>query len=392
MDLQKADTYYDVQTTAQVRNKDDKIVSAKIILPDLLAIDELNGKYFRIVSKDTEEIIKIDSTGKNKESLRAATAYFHLTQARLFYKSIGVEQKELLTVRIGIENKFHKKYHFQDVTRGKMFNDAHTYAEGFGVTKYNIDIAAWGKEIWLRSPKKIAVSDEFKQQHRQLVRSLIPTNTYFDWDMLVLQTLSALVSHNPADYIESTGTSLMKSYSTNMSIKLIAPEISLMLTADHFHLDTALIPEIVVHEYTHFIMSDYLPTVENTPIMEGLSDYFATKITNNTKIAFKLGVHGELISERDSQQEVLYNRAFDSGRPGNLGSGAAYVLSVLTLIDSHFKRYERDINYAPKLFFEMRKHLTIDSKINDDLSRALMSAVPVKYRLSVLAILNQTGL
>src|SRR5690606_139875 len=100
-----------------VRNKKDRLVVEKRQLTDLISSDSFNGRYFKIVGKTGDEAIAFDSMLAPK----AANAYYHLTRAREYFASIGREQSEQITIRIEIENAFHRDYHFQNAQVAPVF-------------------------------------------------------------------------------------------------------------------------------------------------------------------------------------------------------------------------------------------------------------------------------
>ena len=60
-------------------------------------------------------------------------------------------------------------------------------------------------------------------------------------------------------------------------------------------LDSAMVPEIIYHEFTHVAMSDYIPLTGSFAVSEGIANYFASVISGNTEIAGKLGEYGKNI-------------------------------------------------------------------------------------------------
>jgi hypothetical protein len=50
----------------------------------------------------------------------------------------------------------------------------------------------------------------------------------------------------------------------------------------YYYLDTALVPEIIYHEYAHIALSDEIAPTHSTGVVEGMADFF-TMIINPQK-------------------------------------------------------------------------------------------------------------
>ncbi len=359
-------------------------LKSKFVPLDGLYMDHLlESKYFKVVRKDSNEIIEIDPNGENAESLRAQTVFYHLNKARKYFKILGINQESQITVRIGIETEYHKKYHYKSGSKKKIYNNAHTIQPG----------STWGHEIWFRDPKEEEFSQEYLDFRREHLRGIVPLSRDISMDYFINLVLYTGLSYDPVSYLSSSAKRLGNDLIISGIAKYITPEVVLFFLAeDTYFLDTAMIPEVSYHEYTHYIMSDYLPSVVNTPIMEGLSDYFATKILNYSKLSHKLGNFGQEVQEKNSEKKVKYDPKFDMGHgEGQLQKGAAFVLRALQVIDTYLTEKE-NINYAPKVYYEMRKYLSINSQIATDLPQAILSSLPFKYRLGILTRLSNINL
>lgn len=56
----------------------------------------------------------------------------------------------------------------------------------------------------------------------------------------------------------------------------------------YYFVDTAMVPEIIYHEYAHIAMSDTMKTVHSVPVIEGMADYFASRIADRRHMYKKL--------------------------------------------------------------------------------------------------------
>lgn len=399
--LSFADTY-SVDAIVMERASSQNIVRKEVTLTNLKSSTHFDGEFVKIVRRDTDELIPIDPSGQNTESLRAATAYYQINKARLFFKQLGIEQTDFLTVRIGIRNLWHRRFHFQNERLGtpeEQFNNAHTHTSGEGID--HLGIQAWGKEIWLRDPLPIEITEAQQNEYKTYIRNHLPDEGRdLSFETMFFMVANAFLSNDPMDYIETAGSGLLQNFATNKTLRWLGPEVSLFFISDTYHLDAAMIPEVIIHEYIHFIMSDHIPTVENTAIMEGMSDFFTTEIMNHSEIAHDLGAYGELIRSRDARDMPVYDRSFDTNTPGILGTSSAYMLSILFRIHAFLSEHEGE-ETSLKIMFDLRKHLGIDSKIHRDFPRAIMNVlnaaraegkISSNYRLSIMGILFQSGL
>jgi len=80
--------------------------------------------------------------------------------------------------------------------------------------------------------------------------------------------------------IRTVGSSLIMEF----GYQFIDP-ISKATARKWYWLDTALIPEIIYHEYAHAALSDHLVLSHSTAIIEGMADFFAGQIAGSPKLA-----------------------------------------------------------------------------------------------------------
>lgn len=66
-----------------------------------------------------------------------------------------------------------------------------------------------------------------------------------------------------------------------MKIAIVsAKKLDRLFMEKYYYLDTALIPEVIYHEYSHYVLQDYLVLSHSTGVVEGLADYFAGEIAS----------------------------------------------------------------------------------------------------------------
>jgi hypothetical protein len=370
-----------VEREVVLRNKRDKLVVEKVELKELTSDSHYIGKSFKLVHKTSNEPIQIDDSSVSK---KAANVYYHLTKAKNFFAKIGKKQTEQITIRIDIENAFHKKYHFQNVRVNPVFNNASTIARGAGVEEYNI--APWGEEIWFRPAKKIKIDKEFKKKFRKLARNTIPRGVSLSTDILLFTAIEAGISGDIVGSLESSGKVFLQNYLTSSLLRYAVPELMLLFSKKNFHFNSAFIPEVIYHEYTHYAMADSVSPIINNTVLEGFADFFAAKISGRTKLADKLGDYGALIASRSALSKGHYFLKIDTED----GLGNDFVLSLLYELSVMLAEKENE-RFALKALFEMRKAITLDTKIAYNFPNIFWEYLP-KYKLDAMMILNLRGI
>src|SRR5690606_15293458 len=129
----------------------------------------------------------------------------------------------------------------------------------------------WSEEIWFRPMKVISTKDldnrlgpnPFAQALDGLEK---PVNdfTYRKWRM---DTISAIFDSTARS---GYGKDLMWAAGTFAVMKVIiegAGRMDPLFMNKWYYLDTALVPEVVFHEYSHVILSDKLALSHSTPVI-----------------------------------------------------------------------------------------------------------------------------
>ena len=99
----------------------------------------------------------------------------------------------------------------------------------------------------------------------------------------------------------------------------------------YYYLDTAMIPEIIYHEFSHIALSDSLTLGLSTPILEGMADYFSASYSNNPSIADKIQRYS-LSMPKNGNNKNSYNPIYET----NTFANSDFVLSVLWSIRKEF--------------------------------------------------------
>lgn len=335
-----------------------------VVLEDLLETDKYEGKYFKIVHAKNDEAI---STNASKElQLKAATAYFHLTKARRFFikevKSAYVESMNQVTIRIDLTNVFNELGHFANDNLTPQYNNALAIPAGDGFPSRGV--LPWGSEIWFRPAKEININDypELAAQSN-LKDSLKKFRNQSHMDNLE-NFFSQMFAGgaDPGNIMRVAGSSLMIEaiyQSSDIAAEFFARKI--------YRLDSALVPEIIYHEFSHIALSEHLELSHSTPVNEGLADYFAGKIANSKKLATKIKEYN-LYNGKEVQKKQQYQLAYERGELANTD----FVFGLLWNIGQVVGNNEL-------AFMEVLSgKLTTNSSIKDDLIEASLETCSLK--------------
>jgi hypothetical protein len=354
------------------RDHSTSTVYKEVELPDLVSPDSFEGKYFRIVKGKGKETISFHDPDRELV-LKAANTYYHLASAREFWVSrIGSDRPgslPQLTVRIDISNLFDDQGHYAHDNRDPQFNNALSIPAGQTpdwVPEERQD--EWGPEIWFR-PKKVIDTRTLTNNLgpnplTQVLTALEHPLINYARNQLQVSLVERLFYPQYAsgsiqnDIFRFAGTIALTRFLITTSKK-----IDPLFLEKWFYLDTAMVPEVVYHEYAHIILSDYLKMSHSTPVLEGLADYFASAQANKRK------VYAKVPGRSTSQPKDPYNkRPYTHWTEANRTASSDFVLAVLWDV--------RDVlgeDVTNKLVYQVRKYLTTDSAtISDHLLRAIL--------------------
>ncbi len=375
---------FEVQREVLERDDSGKLKVVTKALKNLKSKTHFSGEYFKVVLGTSNEPIKMDDSTISK---KAANVYYHLEKGREFFKTIGKEQElKEVVIRLEIQNEFHGTFHFSNPHINPIHNNATTTDAGEAEPDFGVE--AWGNEIWFRPVKKIALSKETKKQFKKTIRASIPKSTSINEDVLIYTAADVLLASDKEQALATSAEELLTNYARDAAIRWLVPELSALLIRGKYFYDAAFIPEIIYHEYTHLIMSDYLPPVVNNTLLEGIADFFASKIANSPLLAHKLGEYGNMLQKRNALSTQLYEETLD----GEKGLGTDFVLSLLYEIDKEVTRLEgQDPLFFAKTIYEMRKSLTVDSTIAFDLPELMLMYFP-RFHRNINTILLHRGI
>jgi hypothetical protein len=362
------------------QERSNKIYYTKKVMPDLIEKNSFDGKYFKIVKGKSNEAVSFDEQDKDI-LLKAANVYYHLSQARDFWVNQMDSQVAAnfpkTTIRLDISNQFDDLGHFAHDNRTPQYNNALSVPAGetpSWVPASKQD--KWGKEIWFRPLKSIPTKELGPMGPNPLTVSLSAlerplinyTQNQFNHRLMEEIFYPAYVSRSiQQDVIRYAGTYAV------MKIIIYGSKMADPLFVDKFYyLDTAMIPEIIYHEYAHLILSDNLEMSHSTSVNEGMADYFAAVLSKKRKIYAKVPRYSNS-APKDTQEKKKYSHWDESNR----NATADFTLSVLWDV-----RETLGEEIGDKVVYEARKFLkTETSTISDGLLRAILAACDVKCEM-----------
>ncbi len=372
---------------AVVRDKNYNAVIAEVKLDHLTSGSSYEGKFFKIVHGKNEEAVRFDET--EELQLKAATTYYHLNKARAFFadqvKSKYVQDLPQLTVRIDLTNVFNEVGHFANDNLNPQFNNALTIPAGKGYPPKNIP--PWNMEIWFRPSKEININDFQGSVDRPSVKGPLAdfrNQTHMtNLKQFMTALLGGSIAGDPENVMRLVGSSLLIEFVYQTSD--IAAEF---FSRKIYRLDSALVPEIIYHEFSHVALSNHLELSHSTPVNEGLADFFAGKIANSKKLALKIKQYN-LFNGKEVQKKQQYNLAFERGEYAN----ADFVFGLLWNVGATVGE-DIEVHFMDQLTGK----LNTNANIRDDLLEATLQACkevcksPLNDRLKLYKLYHSKNL
>lgn len=380
---------------AVVRTENNRATEEMVELEDLVSDSSFDGKYFKIVKGKSDEAIKFDADADLV--FRAATSYYHLSLARNYFvnkvKSEYVSQFEKMIIRIEHSNQFSELGHFAHDNLDPQFNNALTVPGGKGLASRGVK--PWGTEIWFRSKKKIHISDLntnglANQEFKVLMRGFRNQIHMQSLQRFLAGAVTVLVSGSTRsdpfstdNLIRTVGSSLIMEF----GYQFIDP-ITKATSRKWYWLDTALIPEIIYHEYAHAALSDSLVLSHSTAIIEGMADFFAGQIAGSPKLAKHIKKYNTF-NGKNAKRKQDYVIQFEMSEYANTD----FVFGLLWEIKNILGEEKGEA-----FMFDLRKRLTTNSTIRGQLIDGILKTCdavcdhPFVDKIRILTALNIKGI
>lgn len=409
---------YDVIT----RKKNGRIRIAPQAL-ELKARDRFESDHFRVSWKKEDHALTLDRivgivdeekkeneksppsedearvTPRDEETLRllAANTLYHAEKARKFFTDVlnsdDVKKLEQVVIRIDLTNRYSEFEHFTHDNYQPQYNNALSI-EGGTPRKPKPGLNSWKREMWFRPRKEIPIQeildrlpeDPANPQIREARKVLYPMQI----DLAIRETLYATFQSrlDSPGYINSitrqAGTLLLMEGAFQV-LKVVDRAI----IPQKFYLDSALVPEIIYHEFSHLALSDSMKPDVSTPVNEGMADFFAASIGDSPKLAKKIQKYSTGVGKNGKKRQSFQLEYESLGK-----AQSDFVLGLLWGL-----RNQLGEDIATKTVFGARKFLnTKTSDIREGLVRALLKSCdttcesPLRDRMLIHQYLQNRGI
>jgi hypothetical protein len=379
---------------ALIRSDGNAPVVEEVVLKDLISNDSFDGEHFVIVQGKSDSAVRFDAD--QELTFRAATAYFHLTKARDYFinkiKSDYVANIPKMIIRIQHSNQFSELGHFANDNLEPQFNNALTIPAGEGLTSKGVK--PWGTEIWFRPSKKINLkdlktNDLQNQQFHNLMSGFRNQIHMQSLQRFLSESVLALTQKgapNPLSFdslVRTAGSSLIM----EAGYQFFDP-LTKLFSRKWYWLDTAVVPEIIYHEYSHVALSDYLVLSHSTAIIEGMADFFAGKIANSETLAMNIKKYNTY-NGKDAKRNQAYMIQFEMSDYANTDFVFGLLWETGSIVGN---------DRGEAFMFDLRKTLTTNSSIRNELIEGILQTCddtcksPFVDKLRILKALNLKGI
>lgn len=384
-------------TLALVRSENGYPQTENVTLTNLVSEEAFDGEFFKIVKGKSNDAIKF--TEDKHLTFRAATAYYHLMKARSYFvenvKSEYVKGIPKMTIRIEHKNQFSELGHFAHDNLEPQFNNALTIPAGRGLESRGVK--PWNMEIWFRPSKKVHISElKVNGSAQQEFKVLLAQFR----DQTRMQTLNRFLSNVIVAYTKEqqpgapgpfSQESLIRTVGSSLIIEagyLLMDPLTKALSRKWYWLDTALIPEIIYHEYAHAALSDHLVLSHSTAIIEGMADFFAGQIANSPKLATKIKKYNTY-NGKNAKRKQEYMLQFEMQDYANTDFVFGMLWEMKKIVGA---------DQGTEFMYELRKKVTTNSGIRNELIEGILSTcdemceMPFNDKIRILKALNLKGL
>jgi hypothetical protein len=393
-----AQDYADVTSRVVVRDHRFRAKVQEMVLPYLTSSEKVEGEFFKVVKGKSREAIRFDDADRDLV-LRASTTYYHLNKARDYFvhelKASYVENLPQLVVRVELTNQFNELGHFANDNLTPQYNNALTIPAGKGMPGRGIE--PWEMEIWFRPQKKVHIntlkikggamgdwgtvlSAFRKQMHMsslqrfvaQLAQAQLNPDTpmaqnFYSWESLV----------------RVAGTSLLLE-----AVYQFSDPITRAVSRKWFWLDSALVPEIIYHEFAHVALSDHLVLSHSTAVIEGMADFFAGQIADSPNLATRIKKYNTFNGKKANRKQS-YMVQFETTDYAN----SDFVFGMLWDLNSIIGQEP-----APSFVYALREKINTNSTIKNQFIEGILETceekceLPFVDKLKILQRYNSRGI
>ncbi len=341
-----------------------KIQVYKTCIMELKGKSSFETNEFKIVLGTSEVPIPFS---KPEYLQKAATTLYHLQIAKNYFSNTfgqeSISHIEKLTIRIDMTRSFLDIAHFAGEHLPKQFNNALTIPPS---DEHRIDrYPPWNYEIWFRPAKKKKIDFPL-----YMIGAPLSDQTIRE-EALITSAGGAIIDNR-------IGTGLDE-LALILGIHYVIPEILNMFQGSvksSVYLDSALIPEIIYHEFVHAALGSYLFPRQSTALIEGLANYYAAKISKGFRVGHKAGKRDKGVVARNGSKISHYHPKLET----RMMAQNNYTFQLLTHVSNIIPR-----NLGEKIIYHSLQELSNSSDIKYD----LMSSITRSIKSSKLSQLEK---
>jgi hypothetical protein len=241
---------------------------------------------------------------------------------------------------------------------------------------------SWGKEIWFSPMKQLETRSLIESEGRNPVHEglVLIKDPLIDYNQnsLIYTGLSLTIAPaiNQSYLLQTAVTNLGMLAVLYGSIE-VTKHMDKFFAEKYYYIETAMIPEISYHEFAHIAMSDHLKTVHSVPVIEGMADYFASRIANREKMYEKMD-NFSTNRYKDVNNKSLYSPYLE----GAWNATSDFSLSLLwkgkkefdLINESRIKKGQLPIADYDQIVFNAHMELDETSNIENGLTKALVNS------------------
>lgn len=338
-----------------------------------------SNEFFKIVHSTSDESISLDVDEDLR--LRVATIYYHLSQARNYWiNNIGsqfIKEIPQIIIRVEMGKRPSRTRHFR--AKNVEVNNAITIMPG-KVPPQKGD-KKWGHEIWFSPMEVVDVKKELEylgsNPITQSMTFLEPPVMDMAKNNLIFESMDKIL--DPELY---QGQSLSDIFTVNLGtmatikgVSWASQYLDYIFVQDEYYMDTALVADVIYHEFAHVALSKYLAPKHSRPVIEGMADYFVAAQTSRTQLY--LPQEGILnIRPKNAKNKDTYLPERESEPYARRDFVLSFLWKVRENLEklnlSRKKRGLEPVVDTDQLIFEARTLLSESSLIYPDLTRALV--------------------
>jgi hypothetical protein len=336
--------------------------------------------HFNILKGVEEEERSIDQLDE-AEKLRVMTLAYHLNKARDYFVNVlkvtNLDASEKISVRYDMAREFSVGRHF--AKDNSDYNNAVTQKGSNDYILSNEGVKKWNTEIWFRPAKDI----ETKMPAGSLNSS---ATTAMGSDILGI--INSVVVDLSGQYAQGGSLKLNASHyefelGMLLIVKKVVPNVLDLVFSKvpfKYNLDSAMVPEIIYHEFTHVVMSDKIPLTGSFAVAEGIANYFAMVISDRSSLADKLGAYGKNVASIDIDKHLHYRSKYETdAEEAHSPFTYNYLFKMRQMVNKQFPKIEgqKGSDVFDRIVFEARKYLDLseDLTITKELPQALAQGI-----------------